>query len=96
MLYRAAYYTATAPRAGVFCLKPMIKHEHKLIDIFSMFQAEILAIKMTEETVKELCHILTGKITIYVVSQAELKAIKPGAFKWRATLDCNKPPHRNT
>lgn len=72
---------------GVYCPNLIIKH---LYDNCSLSQAEILAIKKKAEMVREISNSITGPETIYVDSQAALKAISSSAIKSRATLSCKK------
>lgn len=49
-------------------------------------QAELLAVRKTADTVKEVRNSITGSVTMYVYSQAALKTIQSSAFQSRVTL----------
>ncbi|XP_073820838.1 ribonuclease H1-like [Musca autumnalis] len=74
--------------AGVYCENPPIKQSFKLNDNCSVFLAEIFAIRKAVEMVKELESSLEGPVTIFVDSQAALKALKSWTISSKAILDC--------
>ena len=74
--------------AGVYCRELGIRNSYKLNNDCSVFQAEILAITKAAEIVKALNTDFTGPVTIYVDSQAALKAVKSHTINSKAVHDC--------
>ncbi|XP_058987393.1 uncharacterized protein LOC131806753 [Musca domestica] len=76
--------------AGVFCDTLNIRESYKLRNNCSVFQAEILAVKKATDLLVTRNIEVGSPVTIYVDSQAALKALNSFTIKSRAVLSCRE------
>ncbi|XP_058978632.1 uncharacterized protein LOC109613882 [Musca domestica] len=74
--------------AGVYCESLSIRRSFRLNSDCSVFQAEIFAVRMAIELLNNRINELDGPVTIYVDSQAALKALNSFTIKSMAVLEC--------